>query len=63
MPLADTLNRKPGDILKSDDWNIIIKEIDRLETAKINRDGADTLKGPLTIAESLKVNSYITIDF
>jgi len=61
MPLADTLNRKPGDILKSDDWNIIIKEIDRLETAKINRDGADTLKGPLTIAESLKVNSNVTI--
>ncbi|REJ58963.1 MAG: hypothetical protein DWQ56_07515 [Microcystis aeruginosa DA14] len=61
MPLADTLNRKPGDILKSDDWNIIIKEIDRLETAKINRDGADTLKGRLTIAESLKVNSNVTI--
>ncbi|MFM8821448.1 MAG: hypothetical protein ACKOD3_13095 [Phenylobacterium sp.] len=61
MPLADTLNRNPGDILKSDDWNIIIKEIDRLETAKINRDGADTLKGPLTIAESLKVNSNVTI--
>ncbi|NCS01242.1 MAG: hypothetical protein GPJ06_03305 [Microcystis aeruginosa G13-11] len=61
MPLADTLNRNPGDILKSDDWNVIIKEIDRLETAKINRDGADTLKGPLTIAESLKVNSNVTI--
>ena len=61
MPLADTLKRNPGDILKSDDWNIIIKEIDRLETAKINRDGADTLKGPLTIAESLKVNSNVTI--
>ncbi|TRU94251.1 MAG: tail fiber domain-containing protein [Microcystis wesenbergii Mw_QC_S_20081001_S30D] len=57
MPLADTLNRKPGDILKSDDWNVIIKEIDR----KINRDGADTLKGPLTIAEALKVNSSVTI--
>lgn len=61
MPLADTLNRKPGDILKSDDWNIIIKEIDRLETAKINRDGADTLKGPLTIAEALNANSNVTI--
>jgi len=61
MPLADTLNRKPGDILKSDDWNIIIKEIDRLETAKINRDGADTLKGPLTITEALKVNSSVII--
>lgn len=61
MPLADTLNRKPGDILKSDDWNVIIKEIDRLETAKINRDGADTLKGPLTIAEALNANSNVTI--
>lgn len=57
MPLADTLNRKPGDILKSDDWNVIIKEIDR----KINRDGADTLKGPLTIAEALNANSNVTI--
>ncbi|NCR54667.1 MAG: hypothetical protein GPJ10_15130 [Microcystis aeruginosa L211-07] len=61
MPLADTLNRNPGDILKSDDWNVIIKEIDRLETAKINRDGADTLKGPLTIAEALNANSNVTI--
>ena len=57
MPLADTLNRKPGDILKSDDWNVIIKEIDR----KINRDGADTLKGPLTIDEALNANSNVTI--
>jgi hypothetical protein len=57
MPLADTLNRKPGDVLKSDDWNVIIKEIDR----KINRDGADTLKGPLTIAEALNANSNVTV--
>ena len=57
MPLADTLNRKPGDILKSDDWNVIIKEIDR----KINRDGAENLKGPLTIAEALNANSNVTI--
>jgi hypothetical protein len=57
MPLADTLNRKPGDVLKSDDWNVIIKEIDR----KINRDGADTLKGPLTIDEALNANSDVTI--
>jgi len=55
MPLADTLNRKPGDILKSDDWNIIIKEIDRLETAKINRDGADTLKGPPEILAEIVI--------
>ncbi len=61
MPLADTLKKEPGDILKSDDWNVIIKEIDRLETAKINRDGADTLKGPLTIAEALNANSNVTI--
>ncbi|NCS76307.1 MAG: hypothetical protein GPJ17_03270 [Microcystis aeruginosa K13-07] len=57
MPLADTLNRKPGDILKSDDWNVIIKEIDR----KINRDGAENLKGPLTIDEALNANSNVTI--
>ena len=61
MALADTLNRKPGDILKSDDWNVIIKEIDRLEKAKINRDGADTLKGPLTIAGALNANSDVTM--
>jgi len=61
MPLADTLKKEPGDILQSDDWNVIIKEIDRLETAKINRDGADTLKGPLTIAEALNANSNVTI--
>ena len=57
MPLADTLKKESGDVLRSDDWNVIIKEIDR----KINRDGADTLKGPLTIAEALNANSNVTI--
>jgi hypothetical protein len=57
MPLADTLKKESGDVLRSDDWNVIIKEIDR----KINRDGADTLKGPLTITEALKVNSNVTV--
>ncbi|HEY9859778.1 MAG TPA: tail fiber domain-containing protein [Candidatus Obscuribacterales bacterium] len=48
--------RSPGDVLSSQDWNAAMQEIVRMETAKVNRNGADTLKGPLTIAEALTVS-------
>jgi hypothetical protein len=48
--------RSPGDVLSSQDWNAAMQEIVRMETAKVNRNGADTLKGPLTIVEALTVS-------
>ena len=49
--------KKSGDPLRSADWNAAMQEIVRLETAKINREGAESLQGPLTIAEALTVSA------
>jgi hypothetical protein len=50
-------HRNPGDIILSDDWNAGMQEIVRLESAKVNREGAESLQGPLTIAEALSVSA------
>lgn len=49
--------KNSGDPLRSADWNAAMQEIVRLETAKINREGAESLQGPLTIAEALTVSA------
>jgi hypothetical protein len=54
-------DKKPGDLILSADWNAAMTEIKRLEKAKINREGADTLKGPLTIQEALNVTGDVKI--
>jgi hypothetical protein len=54
-------NKQSGDLLKSEDWNAAMKEIQRLEQAKVNRNGADTLTGPLTIADALNVTGNVGI--
>lgn len=47
--------KKTGDPIRSADWNAAMQEIVRLETAKINREGAVSLQGSLTISEALTV--------
>ncbi len=42
-------DKQSGDLIRSAEWNAATKEIQRLEADKVNREGADTLKGPLTI--------------
>lgn len=54
-------DKKPGDLILSADWNAAMSEIKRLEKAKVNREGADTLKGPLTIQEALNVTGDVKI--
>jgi len=47
--------KKAGDLIESKAWNDAMAEIERLEDAKVNRNGTDTLQGPLTIQEALSV--------
>ncbi|MEH2291339.1 hypothetical protein [Nostoc sp.] len=54
-------DKKPGDLILSADWNAAISEIKCLQQAKVNREGADTLKGPLTIQEALNVTGDVKI--
>ncbi|MEH2168008.1 MAG: hypothetical protein V7K41_15290 [Nostoc sp.] len=54
-------DKKPGDLILSADWNAAMSEIKRLQQAKVNREGADTLKGSLTIQEALNVTGDVKI--
>jgi len=49
-------HKKPGDLILSDEWNAGMQEAVRLESAKVNRQGGDSLEGPLTIASALAVD-------
>lgn len=53
--------RKPGDLILYEDWNAAMQEIVRLESDKVNRQGGDSLQGPLTIEAALAVDSTSTI--
>lgn len=46
--------KSAGDAIKSKDWNDLVTETQRLDTAKVNRAG-DAITGPLTIAGALAV--------
>lgn len=59
-PFAHT-DKKAGDIIQSKDWNSAMNEVMRLETAKVNRQGADTIQGPLTIEAALTLNDKVGI--
>lgn len=50
-------HKKPGDLILSDEWNAGMQESVRLESAKVNRKGGDSLEGPLTIESALAVTS------
>lgn len=45
---ATVKNKKQGDIIRSDDWNIVTNEVDRLDVAKPNLSGA-AFTGPLSV--------------
>lgn len=59
-PFAHT-DKKSGDIIRSEDWNSAMNEVVRLDTAKVNRKGADTIQGPLTIEAALTLNDNVGI--
>lgn len=42
-----------GSTVRSKDWNDVVTEVQRLDTAKVNRAGADSLAGPLSVTGSL----------
>ena len=46
---APPFPKSSGDNIRSTDWNELIAELIRLDTAKTNRTGGDTFSGPLTI--------------
>lgn len=52
---------KAGDVIRSTDWNAANQELMRLESAKVNRQEADTIQGPLTIEAALTVNGNVGI--
>lgn len=54
-------DKQAGDLILSADWNAAMSEIKRLEKAKLNREGADTFKGTLTIQEALNVTGDVKI--
>ncbi len=41
--------KQPGDLIKSEEWNETNEEIKRLENAKVNRAGKETITGPLNV--------------
>ena len=45
--------KTPGDLSKSQDWNNAMGEIVRLENDKVNRSGAESMTGPLSISDTL----------
>lgn len=53
-------HKKPGDLILSDEWNAGMQEAVRLESAKVNRRGGDSLQGPLTIESALAVDANAT---
>ncbi|MFQ4135466.1 tail fiber domain-containing protein [Nodosilinea sp. PGN35] len=59
-PFAHT-DKKSGDIIRSEDWNSAMNEVVRLNNAKVNRQGADTIQGPLTIEAALTLNDRVGI--
>lgn len=47
--------KKPGDLIRSADWNAVGTEVVRLGIDKISRVGTESLEGPLTIRGALTV--------
>ena len=59
MPFTPTppYPKTAGAIIRSADWNAVVTEVQRLDTDKVNRAGADAMSGPLTIAGALAVGT------
>ena len=56
MPITPDLPfpKSPGDPIRSKDWNDLVVETQRLDTAKVDRAG-DAITGPLSVAGALAV--------
>lgn len=48
-----------GSTIRSKDWNDLVTETQRLDTAKVNRAGADSLAGPLSITGALTLGGGV----
>ncbi|EKU99367.1 hypothetical protein Lepto7375DRAFT_1394 [Leptolyngbya sp. PCC 7375] len=53
--------KKSGDLIRATDWNATNDEVMRLEKVKVNRQGGDTLEGPLTIKGALTLANSVNI--
>jgi hypothetical protein len=51
----DDYNKKPGDLIKSSDWGMLVSDVIGLGKAKLDRDG-DTLHGTLSVAGALTID-------
>jgi len=56
MPFTPAV-KNPGDLAKSQEWNDAMTEVVRLENDKVNRSGADTINGPLTISGNVRLGA------
>jgi len=61
MPLTPDLPypKAAGHTIRAKDWNDVVTEVQRLDTAKVNKAG-DTITGPLTINAALAVGTPAT---
>ena len=50
-------DKKPGDLIRSADWNAVGTEVVRLGIDKISRAGEESLDGPLTVRGTLNVGT------
>lgn len=54
MPIAPDppFPKRAGHVVRSKDWNDLVVEVRRLDSAKVTRAGAATITGPLTVQDS-----------
>src|SRR5437762_2476884 len=52
--------KKPGDLMKSEEWNSLNAEVMRLGTDKIDRTG-DAVKGDLTVTGKVNVGGPLSV--
>jgi len=57
MALTDLSSKVPGNPILAQDWNDVVKEVVRLDGAKVNKLVGDNIAGPLTIASALGVGT------
>lgn len=51
------IDKGPGDLIRSADWNAMGQEITRLNEAKLDRDGSSPFAGPLTVRGDVTVGA------
>src|SRR5215212_9451750 len=63
MPFAPTtpFPKSRGDLIRAQDWNDLVSEVERLGTAKVTRAG-DSMTGPLTITGEVGSDPQVGAD-